>query len=163
MTISECVRSSPGWGVVKSLELIGSGPVGLVHTQNFQFFKTKSPLVRRHLLPAGGLLCAIALAALLLAPVDRRVRIGRAVGVVFDRSLRPTGGLCSRAHLNGHANRAMSPARIGVVFILPEAGYDINYPPFVPVAGGCSCAGRGDRPSRLGWIRHVQVARRHRQ
>src|SRR3979411_2736001 len=31
MTISECVRSSPGWGVVKSLELIGSGPEGLIH------------------------------------------------------------------------------------------------------------------------------------
>jgi len=38
MTIGECARSSPWWGVVKSLELIGSGPVGLVHTQNFQFF-----------------------------------------------------------------------------------------------------------------------------
>ena len=36
MTISECVRSSPGWGVVKSLELIGSGPVGLVHTQKIE-------------------------------------------------------------------------------------------------------------------------------
>src|SRR3981189_1963436 len=36
MTISECVRSSPGRGLVKSLELIGSGPVGLVHTQNFR-------------------------------------------------------------------------------------------------------------------------------
>ena len=43
MTISECVRSSPGWGVVKSLELIGSGPVGLVRTKNFQFFKRKNP------------------------------------------------------------------------------------------------------------------------
>ena len=27
-----------GWGVVKSLERLGCGPVGLVHTQNFQFF-----------------------------------------------------------------------------------------------------------------------------
>jgi len=25
-----------GWGVVKSLELIGSGPVGLVHTQKIE-------------------------------------------------------------------------------------------------------------------------------
>ncbi len=24
-----------GWGVVKSLELIGAGPVGLIHTQDF--------------------------------------------------------------------------------------------------------------------------------
>ncbi len=37
--------ASQGWGVVKSLELIGSGPVGLVHTQNFQFFKTENPLL----------------------------------------------------------------------------------------------------------------------
>jgi len=36
MTMSECVRSSVGWGVVKSLELIGSGPVVLVRTQKFQ-------------------------------------------------------------------------------------------------------------------------------
>jgi hypothetical protein len=57
----------------------------------------------------------------------------------------------------------MSPAPIGVVFTLAEAAYDINYPPFVLVAGGCSCAGRGDRPSRLGRIRHVQVVHRHRQ
>jgi hypothetical protein len=28
----------PGVGVVKSLELIGSGPVGLVHTQKSQVF-----------------------------------------------------------------------------------------------------------------------------
>jgi hypothetical protein len=33
----------PGVGVVKSLELIGSGPVGLVHTQNFQFFQNRKP------------------------------------------------------------------------------------------------------------------------
>ncbi len=33
MTISECVRSSPWWGVVKSLALIGAGPVGLLHAQ----------------------------------------------------------------------------------------------------------------------------------
>jgi hypothetical protein len=39
MTISECVRSSSG-GLVKSLELIGSGPVVLLHA----FFKRKSPL-----------------------------------------------------------------------------------------------------------------------
>ena len=32
-----------GWGVVKSLELIGSGPVGLVRTQKFQFFLDKKP------------------------------------------------------------------------------------------------------------------------
>ena len=30
--------ASQGWGVVKSLELIGSGPVVLIHVQNFQFF-----------------------------------------------------------------------------------------------------------------------------
>jgi hypothetical protein len=46
-------------------------------------------------------------------------------------------------------------------FILPEAPYDLNYPSFIPVAGSCSCSGRGDRPSRLGRIRHVQVVRRH--
>src|SRR6476660_7962497 len=28
--------ASQGWGVVKSLELIGSGPVGLVHTQKIE-------------------------------------------------------------------------------------------------------------------------------
>src|SRR3981189_149514 len=44
MTISECVRSSPGRGLVKSLELIGSGPVGLVHTQNFRL-----PIRKAHL------------------------------------------------------------------------------------------------------------------
>src|SRR6266404_2379222 len=38
MTISECVRSSPRWGVVKSLGYYRRGPVGLVLTQNFQFF-----------------------------------------------------------------------------------------------------------------------------
>ena len=38
--------------------------------------------------------------------------------------------------------------------MLAEAAYDINHPSFVPVAGGCSCSGRGDRPSRLGRIRH---------
>jgi hypothetical protein len=37
LSISECVRSSlRGWGVVKSLKLIGSGPVGLVHTQKIE-------------------------------------------------------------------------------------------------------------------------------
>src|SRR5260370_8516265 len=57
----------------------------------------------------------------------------------------------------------MSPARIGVLFYLPEAAYGINHPPFVPVAGGCSCSGRRDRPSRLGRIRHLQVVYRHRR
>src|SRR6267142_1550944 len=32
----EYVRSSPRWGVVKSLALIGAGPVGLVHTQKIE-------------------------------------------------------------------------------------------------------------------------------
>jgi hypothetical protein len=32
----EYVRSSPRVGVVKSLELIGSGPVVLIHTQDFR-------------------------------------------------------------------------------------------------------------------------------
>ena len=32
----EHVRSSPRVGVVKSLKLIGSGPVGLVHTQKIE-------------------------------------------------------------------------------------------------------------------------------
>src|SRR5467141_2684703 len=36
MTISECVRSSPGWGVVKSLGYYRRGPVGLVHTQKLK-------------------------------------------------------------------------------------------------------------------------------
>jgi hypothetical protein len=55
MPISECVRSSPGWVVVKSLELIGSGPVALLHTQKFgiQYKKpTKTPAERhRCILP----------------------------------------------------------------------------------------------------------------
>src|SRR6266481_6207475 len=40
-----CVRSSlRGWGVVKSLKLIGSGPVGLVHRQRVvRFFQKKNP------------------------------------------------------------------------------------------------------------------------
>jgi hypothetical protein len=33
----------PGVGVVKSLELIGSGPVGLLHSQNFGFFQLEKP------------------------------------------------------------------------------------------------------------------------
>jgi hypothetical protein len=33
MTISECVRSSLWWGVVKSLGYYRRGPVGLLHTQ----------------------------------------------------------------------------------------------------------------------------------
>ena len=41
----EYVRSSPWWGVVKSLALIGAGPVGVIRTQKLQFFlKRKSPL-----------------------------------------------------------------------------------------------------------------------
>src|SRR6266478_2729882 len=36
MTISECVRSSPCWGVVKSLGYYRRGPVGLVHTQKIE-------------------------------------------------------------------------------------------------------------------------------
>src|SRR6266404_3772796 len=36
MTISECVRSSPWWGVVKSLGDLSSGPVRLVHTQKIE-------------------------------------------------------------------------------------------------------------------------------
>src|SRR3979411_2111908 len=43
MTISQWVRSSPGWGVVKSLELIGAGPVVLVHMQKVGI-KYKKPL-----------------------------------------------------------------------------------------------------------------------
>ena len=35
-TISECVRSSPWWGVVKSLGYYRRGPVGLLHTQKVQ-------------------------------------------------------------------------------------------------------------------------------
>jgi len=39
-------------GVVKSLELIGSGPVGLIRTQKFQFFqKQKTHFRGRHALP----------------------------------------------------------------------------------------------------------------
>jgi hypothetical protein len=37
-SIKRVSQHKPGVGVVKSLELIGSGPVGVVHTQNFQFF-----------------------------------------------------------------------------------------------------------------------------
>jgi hypothetical protein len=33
-------------------------------------------------------------------------------------------------------------------FILLEAASDINHPSFVPVAGNCSCSGRGDGASR---------------
>src|SRR5260370_32425170 len=36
MTISECVRSSPWWGVLKSLGYYRRGPVGLVHTQKIE-------------------------------------------------------------------------------------------------------------------------------
>jgi hypothetical protein len=36
MTISECARSSPWWGVVKSLEYYRRGPVVLVHTQKIE-------------------------------------------------------------------------------------------------------------------------------
>src|SRR5258705_9060999 len=43
LTRSECVRSSPWWGVVKSLGYYRRGPVGLIHTQKFQFFWTKNP------------------------------------------------------------------------------------------------------------------------
>jgi hypothetical protein len=32
----------------------------------------------------------------------------------------------------------MKPARIGFVFKLPDAVYDINHPSWVPVAGGRS-------------------------
>jgi hypothetical protein len=39
----ECGHSSQGWGVVKSLELIGSGPVGLVHRQKVHFFSEEKP------------------------------------------------------------------------------------------------------------------------
>jgi hypothetical protein len=35
-------RQVHGSGVVKSLELTGSGPVGVVHTQKFQFLKQKT-------------------------------------------------------------------------------------------------------------------------
>ena len=38
-----------------------------------------------------------------------------ASGLGRSQDLRRAAGLRSRAHLNGHANRAMSPARIGVV------------------------------------------------
>ncbi len=44
MTISECVRSSPGWGVVKSLGYYRRGPVGLVRTQNFGIKSEKPTL-----------------------------------------------------------------------------------------------------------------------
>ena len=37
------VRSSPRWGVVKSLALIGAGPVALLHTQN-PGIKSERPL-----------------------------------------------------------------------------------------------------------------------
>src|ERR1700738_1170318 len=36
----------PRVGVVKSLALIGAGPVGLIRTQKSHFFKTKNPLRR---------------------------------------------------------------------------------------------------------------------
>jgi hypothetical protein len=42
-------RQVHGSGVVKSLELTGSGPVGLVRTQDFSFFKRKNPLRGRML------------------------------------------------------------------------------------------------------------------
>jgi len=37
-------RRGLGWGVVKSPGFEGAGPVGLIHTQKFQFFWTKNPL-----------------------------------------------------------------------------------------------------------------------
>ena len=43
MLTREYVRSSPRWGVVKSLALIGAGPVGLVHRQKVRFFQKKNP------------------------------------------------------------------------------------------------------------------------
>ena len=39
----EYVRSSPRWGVVKSLALIGAGPVGLIHTQKVRIKYKKPP------------------------------------------------------------------------------------------------------------------------
>src|ERR1700675_3390094 len=39
---SEYVRTSPRWGVVKSLALIGAEPVGLVHSKKFGI-KYKEP------------------------------------------------------------------------------------------------------------------------
>ena len=45
LTISECVRSSPWWGVVKSLGYYRRGPVGLVHTRKagIKYKKPTSP------------------------------------------------------------------------------------------------------------------------
>ncbi len=43
LTRSECVRSSPWWGVVKSLAPIGAGPVGLVHTHRVGIKYKKPP------------------------------------------------------------------------------------------------------------------------
>ena len=47
ITMSECVRSSLGRGVVKTLELIGSGPVVLVHRQKVGI-KYKKPTLTLH-------------------------------------------------------------------------------------------------------------------
>jgi hypothetical protein len=64
MTISECVRSNPGRGLVKSLELIGSGPVGLVHTQKVGI-KYKKPTLICDDTPRGGQILNV------LSPTDR--------------------------------------------------------------------------------------------
>jgi hypothetical protein len=47
MTISECVRSSPWWGVVKSLGPARRGPVGLIHAHRVRIKYKKPTLGRR--------------------------------------------------------------------------------------------------------------------
>jgi len=68
------------------------------------------------------------------------------------------GGLCSQRHLTV-TQPAMNPARSCVILHVGGGSYDINHPSLF-CRGGCSCSGRGDRPSRLGRIRHVQVVHR---
>jgi hypothetical protein len=43
LILTSSAYQARSWGVVKSLELIGSGPVGLVHRQKVRFFQKKNP------------------------------------------------------------------------------------------------------------------------
>ena len=54
----EYVRSSPRWGVVKSLALIGAGPVGLIHAHKMGIKYKKPPgptLTNGHRLVHAGI------------------------------------------------------------------------------------------------------------
>ena len=128
-----------GWGVVKSLELIGSGPVVLVHTQNLRFFYKEKPT------------CAFGECPLLMEVRTLRIR---GLGSAFDpvRTFHGSKIFCPKRTCRLIRIESKAGARSSVPRSLWRRGFWQGHGPRrtpSPLAGPCTIRSGRHRLNRL--------------